>query len=120
MTVDYQASDYPRYYDEAVRELDRHLVELVEPNQSVVLDDGLWQRSNRDRYKALVRAHGGRWELLYFKAEPSEPRRRLARRNRQTGANALTVSDNMLEDFIARFEKPRGEGERVLAVGDAI
>lgn len=38
--VDYQASDYPRYYDEAVRELDRHLVELVEPNQSVVLDDG--------------------------------------------------------------------------------
>ena len=118
--VDYQASDYPRYYDEAVRELDRHLVELVEPNQSVVLDDGLWQRSNRDRYKALVRAHGGRWELLYFKAEPSEPRRRLARRNRQTGANALTVSDNMLEDFIARFEKPRGEGERVLAVGDAI
>ena len=74
---------------------------------------------NRDRYKALVEAHGGRSELLYFKAEPSVLRGRLAQRNMESGANALSVSDEMLEDFIARFDEPRGEGERVVGGADA-
>ena len=116
--VDYPACAYQRYYDEAVSELDRRLVELVEANQSVVLDHGLWQRSNRDRYKALVESHGGSWELLYFKAEPSVLRSRLAQRNLHSDANALTVSDDMLEAFIARFEEPSGEGERMIGSGD--
>ncbi len=115
--VDYPACDYSRYYDEATLELDRRLVELVEANKSVVLDHGLWQRSTRDRYKALVESHGGRWELLYFKAEPSVLRSRLARRNHHNDANALTVSDDMLEGFIARFEEPCGEGERIIVGG---
>ena len=117
--VDYPSSAYPRYYEEAVVELDRRLVELLESKRSVVFDHGLWQRSNRDRYKALVEAHGGRWELLYFKAEPSVLRARLAQRNMESGANALSVSDDMLEDFIARFDEPREEGERVVGGADA-
>ena len=116
--VDYPASEYPRYYEVAVAELDRRLVELLEANRSVVLDHGLWQRWNRDRYKSLVEAHGARWELLYFKAEPSVLRDRLAQRNMESGANALSVSDDMLEDFIARFEEPRGEDERVVSGTD--
>jgi len=118
--VDYPASEYTRYYEEAVAEIDRRLVELLEAGRSVVFDHGLWQRSNRDRYKALVEAHGGRWELLYFKAEPSLLHGRLAQRNSESGANSLRVSDDMLEDFIARFEEPRGEGERVVGGADAI
>lgn len=117
--IDYPACDYPRYYSEAVAELDRRLVELLEANKPVVLDHGLWQRSNRDRYKALVEAHGGRWELLYFRTEPSVLRQRLAHRNLRRGANALPVSDDMLEDFIARFEEPSGEGEHVLRAADS-
>ena len=117
--VNYPASAYPRYYEEAVVELDRRLVDLLEAKRSVVFDHGLWQRSNRDRYKALVEAHGGRSELLYFKAEPSVLRGRLAQRNMESGANALSVSDEMLEDFIARFDEPRGEGERVVGGADA-
>ena len=112
--VDYPAHDYLRFYDEAVTELDRRLVELLEAGQSVVLDHGLWKRSNRDRYKRMVEAHGGRWRLFYFKANPEVLRRRLAERNRRTDANALTVTDDMLTAFLARFEAPVGEGEVVL------
>ena len=112
--IDYPAHDYPRLYDEAVTEVDRRLVELLEAGQSVVLDHGLWERSNRDRYKRLVEAHGGRWRLFYFKAEPEVLRRRLAERNRRADANALTVKEDMLTGFLARFEAPSGEGEVVL------
>ncbi len=112
--IDYPAHDYMGLYDEAVTEVDRRLVELLEAGQSVVLDHGLWERSNRDRYKRLVEAHGGGWRLFYFKAEPEVLRRRLVERNRRTDANALTVTEDMLTDFLARFETPRGEGEVVL------
>jgi predicted kinase len=111
--VDYPAHDYPRLYDEAVAELDRRLVELLDSGRSVVLDYGLWERANRDRYKRLIEEHGGRWRLVYFEAESELLRRRLAERNRRTDANALTVTAAMLDDFMARFEAPVGEGEVV-------
>jgi predicted kinase len=111
--VDYPAHDYPRLYDEAVAELDRRLVELLDSGRSVVLDYGLWARASRDRYKRLIEEHGGRWRLVYFEAEPELLRRRLAARNRRTDANALTVTAAMLDDFMARFEAPVGEGEVV-------
>lgn len=38
--IDYPANDYSRLYDEAVTELDRRLVELLEAGRSVVLDHG--------------------------------------------------------------------------------
>lgn len=113
--VDYPAGDYTRYYEEAVAGLDRQLVTLLDAGQPVVLDYGLWQRASRDRYKTLVEGHGGRWELLYFKADPDVLRRRLAARNLRADANALRISDDMLADFIARFEEPTGEDETVLA-----
>ncbi len=112
--IDYPAHEYPRFYDEAVKEVDRQLVELLEAGQSAVLDHGLWERASRERYKRLVEAHGGRWRLFYFKAEPGLLRRRLAERNRRTDANALPVTEDMLTDFLARFEAPKGEGEVVL------
>jgi predicted kinase len=52
-----------------VQELRRRLVELVESGQDVVLDYGLWRRSDRDAYKRLVEGHGGRWRLLYLKVD---------------------------------------------------
>ena len=117
--IDYPAHEYPRLYDDAVAELDRRLVELLAAGRSLVLDYGLWERSNRDRYKRLVEGHGGRWRLVYFKAEREVLRRRLVERNRRSDANALTVTDTMLADFLARFEAPGGEGEVVIDQGDA-
>ncbi len=61
-----------------------------------------------------MEAHGGRWRLIYFKAEPDALRHRLAECNRRTDANALTMTEDMLTDFFARFEAPRDEGELVL------
>lgn len=115
--VDYSARDFPRLYRDVVGELDRQLVKVLAEGRSVVLDHGLWERSNRDRYKRLVEAHGGRWRLVYFKAAPELLRRRLAERNRRVDANALTVTESMLECFIARFEAPEGEGELVVEQG---
>jgi predicted kinase len=112
-------ADYPvaEYFDlerPVVEELRRRLIELIESGHDVVLDHGLWRRSDRDAYKRLVEAHGGRWRLLYFKVDPGVLRQRLADRNRRGDANALMVTPSALEDFIARFDEPVGEGEELV------
>jgi predicted kinase len=100
-----------------VEELRRRLEVLVESARDVVLDYGLWQRSDRDAYKRLVEAHGGRWRLLYFKADWQVLVQRLAERNRRDHANALAVTPSALEDFFARFDEPVDEGEELVDSG---
>jgi predicted kinase len=91
----------------------RRLAGLVVAGRDVVLDAGLWRRSDRDEMKKLVEAAGGVWRLVYFDVGREELLRRLADRNRRGDANALRVTPEALDDFIARFEVPSGEGEEL-------
>lgn len=112
--------DYPEheYFDRerpVIAEIRERLHDLVRAGHSVVLDQGLWRREDRDDYKRLVEEAGGAWRLLYFKADRDLLLDRLAERNRRLGdPNALQVSREALEDFIGRFEEPSGEGEQVI------
>ncbi|GGS92853.1 hypothetical protein GCM10010156_58860 [Planobispora rosea] len=109
----------PQEYEEhkaATEEMLWHeLVRLMRAGRSVVLDYSFWQRAKRDRYKALIEDHGYRWELVYLKADPETLRRRLAVRNALEGANCVTVSEDLLQRYLAGFEEPAGEGERTIA-----
>jgi predicted kinase len=115
--VDYPMDEYVERERPVVEELRRRLVELVESGRDVVLDYGLWRRSDRDAYKRLVEAHGGRWRLLYFKVDREVLARRLAERHRREDANALAVTPSALGDFIARFDEPVDEGEELVDTG---
>jgi len=98
-----------------VEDVQRRLAEAIRAGHSVVLDYGLWLRTEREAYKELVEAAGGSWRLIYLKVDRAELLRRLAERNVRQDANALTVTPAMLDQFAARFEEPRGEGEEVVA-----
>ncbi|MET9126473.1 ATP-binding protein [Streptomyces sp. NPDC004528] len=114
--------DYPecRYFEleaPVVSEVRAELVALIGVGQDVVLDHGLWLRSEREEWTKLVRESGGRARLLYFPVPREELMRRLEERNRREDANALTVTPEALEDFCARFEPPHGEGEEIVEPG---
>jgi predicted kinase len=106
--------DYERHRSTAERELLRELIDLMAARRPVVIDYSFWSRATRDRYKALIESHGCRWELVHLAARPETLRRRLATRNGLHGANSVTVSDELLDRYIAGFEEPLGEGERVI------
>lgn len=118
--VDYPDHEYPARERPVVEEIRRRLVDLVHAGRSVVLDYGLWLRSEREDYKRLVEAAGGRWRLLYFEVDRGELSRRLTQRNERSDANALTVTDSVLDDFIGRFEPPSGEGEEIVRPGQHV
>ena len=111
--IDYHESEYHEKESPVVEEVYRRLEGLVAADRDVVLDAGLWRRTDRDEVKELVEAAGGAWRLVYFEVGQDELLRRLAERNRRGDANALLVTPEALDDFIARFESPSGEGEEL-------
>jgi predicted kinase len=107
-------AEYERHKAAAECALQAELLRLIADGRSVVLDYSFWQRATRDRYKALIEQSGGRWELVYLRVPADTLRRRLAVRNQLVGANAVTVSEELLDRYLAGFEAPDGEGERVI------
>ena len=109
-----ESAHFDRLKEEVRREQRLELVELMRAGRNVVVDYSFWSRAARDDYKALVESHGCRWELVHLKADRATLERRLAVRNRQDGANAVTVDADLLGRYLAGFEEPEGEGEQVL------
>lgn len=114
--------DYPEhhYFDlerPILAEVHDQLQQLVHDGHDVVLDHGLWRRADRDLYKKLVEQAGGQWRLLYFSVGRDELLHRLTERNQRDDANALTVTPEALDDFLARFDAPDDEGEQVVSGG---
>ncbi|MEU3465650.1 ATP-binding protein [Streptomyces sp. NPDC006733] len=106
---------YDALKDEVRREQRQELVALMRAGRDVVVDYSFWSRAARDEYKELVEHHGCRWELVHLKADRATLECRLAVRNRQEGANAVTVEEGLLDRYLAGFEEPAGEGEQVVA-----
>lgn len=112
--VDYPAERYFELEAPVVAELHQQLITLVTGGADVVWDHGLWLRRDRDEMKRLVETAGGQWRMLFFPVAREELLRRLTDRNRRTDANAMPLAGSDLDDFIARFEIPAGEGEEVI------
>ncbi|MFD5560457.1 AAA family ATPase [Kitasatospora griseola] len=104
-----EADAYGRLKDEVRRIQRDELVELVRAGRDVVVDYSFWSRAARDDYKALVESHGGCWELIHLKADRATLERRLAVRNGEEGANAVTVNQKLFEPVRGRL---RGTGRR--------
>ena len=115
--VDYPEYEYFERQAPVLVEVRERLAELIGQGRDVVVDHGLWRIADRAEWKKLVLDAGGRWRLLYFPVERPELLRRLAERNLREDANALTVSEEALNDFYARFDPPQGEGEEIVPAG---
>lgn len=115
--VDYPERQYFELEAPVVAEVREELVDLIAAGRDVVLDHGLWLRSDREEWKKLVTEAGGRPQVLYFPVPREELLRRLEERNRREDGNALTVSPEALTDFYARFEAPHDEGEEIIEPG---
>lgn len=116
--VDYAEDEYFAKERPVVDAIQRELAAQLRAGRDVVLDYGLWRRSEREAWKALVTAAGGQWRLVYLAVNRAELLRRLTIRNRQRDANSLYVSEEALDSFFARFEPPDGDEQAITYSGD--
>ena len=109
----------PEYFDltrEVERQLRTRLTGLMADGRDVVVDLSFWSRQRREEYKALITAHGAVWQLVYFEIPREELLRRLALRQLKPGPNSANVGPAYLDKFLAGFEAPVDEGEKVIRV----
>lgn len=122
--VDYPAEKYSDYLDEGEDALRGELVSSLRYGaRDVILDFSFAFRATRDKWRALIENHGGRWVLVYLDVDTEELRRRVKARNELTikdGDSAFPVTEEVLARYIAGFERPLGEGEIVLRLSSSI
>ncbi|MEU3977416.1 AAA family ATPase [Streptomyces bacillaris] len=116
--VDYPEHTYFERQRPVVEAIRARLVKELEAGVDVVLDHGLWRRTERDAWQQTAREAGGHPVLVYLPVDREELLRRLAERNRREDANALTVTPEALDDFFDRFDVPADVEEAIVYTGD--
>jgi predicted kinase len=104
------------------RELWRLAQEILRLGVSVVLDFGLWARSERDEMRAVARHLGAGVELHYLDVPVDELWRRIAARNNQPPWDRFPIRRADLDEWsgvfrapdaaeLALFDRPPGHSE---------
>jgi predicted kinase len=75
----------------------------------VVLDFGVWSRSERDSFRQRARTAGARTVLHFLDVPREELRRRLKARSAERAPGAVDVDDAQLDSYIAWLERPTPE-----------
>ncbi|MGW5659467.1 AAA family ATPase [Streptomyces sp. NPDC003758] len=115
--VDYPEHSYFERERPVVQAVRQRLIQELRDGNDVVLDHGLWRRSERDDWRQAVREAGGRPLVVYLPADRDELLRRLAERNEREDANALTVTPEALDDFFDRFDVPAEDEDVIVYTG---
>ena len=119
--VDYPADHnlYEQYQDEADQIYLEHFHRFLQADKDLVLDRSFYAKQDRDEFKKVIEDEGGRWVLVYLKADEKDFlwRRICERSAKDRDANsALDISRELLESYWTGFEEPKGEGEVVLQI----
>lgn len=80
--------------------------EMLRLGMSVVLDFGLWARSERDEFRVAARGLGVGVELHYLDAPTDELWRRIDARNSKPPWNNCQISRAHLDEWATAFEAP--------------
>ena len=117
-SVDYPGNMYHNYQDEAQSALQTELPQLLQQgSQDIILDLSCAFQKTRDEWKQLIKESGGRWVLAYLDVDGDELRRRVRARNQlavKDGDSAFFMTSEIMESYLAGFERPIGEGEIIL------
>ena len=110
--VDFAPERYFTLAAPIVVEVRREVAAWARRGREAVVDHGLDTRAERDAFKAAVTGNGGRWRLVYFRADRAVLLDRLAARHAAGGVGEVTP--RMLDWLAAHWEEPAGEGEVVV------
>lgn len=116
--VDYPENMYHNYQDEAQSALKTELPQLLQQgSQDAILDLTCAFQKTRNEWKQLIEESGGRWVLAYLDVDHDELWRQVRARNQlavKDADSAFFMTNEILESFLAGFERPIGEGAIVL------
>lgn len=99
------------FWDDAFRaklqiRLYEHGLTLLQLGQSIIVEDGLWRRDERDSYREVAHKLGAAIELHFFDVPFDELWRRLEARNAMGAYDTVPITKELLKKCGARFQRP--------------
>ena len=73
---------------------------------NVILDFGFWAQQEREDYRWRAKQLGASSEVHFLDVPADELLRRLARRNAQRSLTAFHITEEMIQPWIASFQRP--------------
>jgi predicted kinase len=83
--------------------------ELLAHGQTVIIEWGVWARSERDTVRERARELGARVELVYLDVPIDELVHRIERRNRAATLDEAVIPPESLVSWVELFEPPSAE-----------
>ncbi|WP_058233890.1 AAA family ATPase [Devriesea agamarum] len=102
--IDYPEAEYFSYECEAIRNAKHHMTSALRSGHDVIYDHGLWSTPERLAMSSFATGNDAVPVHINLPVSRAAIKHRLRLRNSQSGANALFVSDDALNDFYARYE----------------
>lgn len=99
------------YFDDAFRHklqvrLYEHGIALLKSGQSIIVEDGVWRRDERDSYREVAHKLDVAIELQYFDVPFDELWRRLEARNALGAYGTVPITKDLLKACYSRFQPP--------------
>ena len=83
-----------------------HGITLLKLGQSIILEDGVWKRDERDSLREIARKLGATIEIHYFNLPFDELWRRLEGRNASGAHDMVPITKELLQECWQKFQPP--------------
>lgn len=116
--IDYPHSSLSTYQDEADSIFHSETKRLLLEDINLVLDRAFYAKADRDEYRSLAEQAGARVLLVFLEASRDVLWSRIQQRKAagRDADSALEIPEELLDSYLAGFERPVGEGEVVVHV----
>ncbi len=106
--------DPPAIHDDAARDRVKAVqleiaLDLLRRGIDVVFDWGVWARSERDHYRAVVAETSAEFVLIYLNVPLEELQRRVAARNVELPPDTFHIEPEQLAEWATWFEPPTAD-----------
>ena len=102
------------FFDDEFRDklqvrLYEHGITLLKLGQSIILEDGVWKREERDSLRKVAHKLGAAIEIHYFDLPFDELWRRLEARNAIGAYGTVPITKELLKECWPKFQRPDEE-----------
>jgi predicted kinase len=111
-------ADTPSFhgYDTKVTELSRTIaLQMLRQGVDIILDEGFWQKSQRDEMRKSIEKTGANAVLYYVRCPLDLMRKRTLERNRNPGESSFEITGEMFDSYIKFWDPPHIDENYILA-----
>lgn len=109
------AEKFTEYHERTTKLLLDIAFKCLKAGVDIILDDGFWSRSRRDKMRNRIIKAGASFQLYYIKCSDEAMRQRTLKRSKGSSKDAFYIDEAAIETFKKRFE-PLGDDEEHIVI----